>query len=997
MSELKDLTITLEERNEKFMKQLRTSRKTQKFITNRLLKASSRASNALRELRSARRKYKYLREQYSAIQDENQQSVDSLLKTETKLTDLESYVLQASLKSQSLEYTNRAMFDTITGVKSLEDRVQCLTDEKTNQQRSYEQKLLNLQQETDSFRYKCHTLASQLSRTHQQIDQLKVFKKEAREAVQLTQEGFYKPEIRSLVRRLVSFGIPLTKCGTVLGLFIEVLGKVVQLDVSKIRIPSIRTVGRFIGEASVASKLQTAVELKESESFTSGGDGTTNKSQNFDSLHYNIQFAETGQTDKLTQNLTRHVRFGNLRLAENHRSSTQVHGETEYMEEVVDLFNQSPLAVHESEPPLSTSFLAMKYHGTHGDHAEDQKAKHRLLASWKEEMTLRGMGAKYLNSLEVDERYTLVLENVTLRLTSPIHLFLKTLPFNLAWGLGGLSVWESMNIEAQKEKELSMMNELTESLAHRTLGTLPKDKRRRLKMFVWTGCGMHKDLNAVKGGEAAMREEWKTHDISPVLFANKDNAAILELAEEEDGLDDEDERSSRAATAAEKRAREVTKCGGFQIGRLTGSLVNDKDDKKDTTNTRYSSYLDSAAETLAHHDLYTGFMKFIEFHKEKPGLNNLESNVQKGLNDPPTLTELACLALYREAVSVPYIRSIRGTSLEDVNGLELGPQLKKVRLYSARIYCIGTYSSLDCLQQVQAHIRKLIDDPQIILSPSSSPQEATLCGNEDWDRPDTISAIRVFIADDKLPKLKELFKAFLRGALQTWERFSAEFNDDGTIAALTEGERQLAWMPATNDANEGALGSYRVFARKNPNGSIKLFNSLFRYRRNGTETFIQEKLTDIEHHRFLMKRARVEDEMGQDRKRRREVAEAIVRESNEKQEKRTVFYQKRQARDEELRGLTIELNPETIQSMKGADLKNQLDKLRKYKNNILKIPADGDVKKNPTRIQALLCVLQENLELVTEAAGETSSAAFSSKPMRRSHRNPLGPLPLPNS
>ncbi|KAL5523272.1 hypothetical protein ACEPAF_1539 [Sanghuangporus sanghuang] len=724
MSELKDLTVTLEECNEKFMKQLRTSRKTQKFITNCLLKASSRASNALRELRSACQKYKYLREQYSAIQDENQQSVDSLLKTETKLTYLESYVLQASLKSQSLKYTNRAMFDTITGVKSLEDRVQCLTDEKTNQQRSYEQKLLNLQQETDSFRYKCHTLASQLSRTHQQIDQLKVFKKEAREAVQLTQEGFYKPEICSLVRRLVSFGIPLTKCGTVLGLFIEVLGKIVQLDVSKIRIPSIRTVGRFIGEASVASKLQTAVELKESESFTSGGDGTTNKSQNFDSLHYNIQFAET------------------------------VHGETEYMEEVVDLFNQSPLAVHESEPPLSTSFLAMKYHGTHGDYAEDQKAKHRLLASWKEEMTLRGMGAKYLNSLEVDERYTLVLENVTLRLTSPIHLFLKMLPFDLAWGLGGF---------------------------------------------------MHKDLNAVKGGEAAMREEWKTHDISLVLFANKDNAAILELAEEEDGLDNEDERSSRAATAAEKRACEVTKCGGFQIGHLTGSLVNDKDDKKgyhyvfrdycllilgffvnypDTTNTRYSSYLDSAAETLAHHDLYTGFMKFIEFHKEKPGLNNLESNVQKGLNNPPTLTELTCLALYREAVSVPYIQSIHGTSLEDVNGLELGPQLKKV----------------------QAHIRKLIDDPQIILSPSSSPQEATL-----------------------------------------------------------------------------------------------------------------------------------------------------------------------------------------------YDLKNQLDKLRKYKNNILKIPADGDVKKNPTRIQALLCILQENLELVTEAAGKTSSVAFSSKPMRRSHRNPLGPLPLPNS
>ena len=147
--------------------------------------------------------------------------------------------------------------------------------------------------------------------------------------------------------------------------------------------------------------------------FTSGGDGTTNKSQNFDSLNYNIQIWET-DPDTTAKTLARHVRFGNLRLSENHRAATQAKGETEYMEEIVDLFNQSPLAVNESEPPFCVAFLAMKYYGTHGDHAEDQKAKHRLLAAWREEMTLRGLGARYLNSLTPEERYTLVLENVTL-------------------------------------------------------------------------------------------------------------------------------------------------------------------------------------------------------------------------------------------------------------------------------------------------------------------------------------------------------------------------------------------------------------------------------------------------------------------------------------------------------------------------------------------------------------------------------------------------------
>ena len=115
----------------------------------------------------------------------------------------------------------------------------------------------------------------------------------------------------------------------------------------------------------------------------------------------------------------------------------------------------------------------------------------------------------------------------------------------------------------------------------------------------------------------------------------------------------------------------------------------------DTSNTRFSSRLDAGAETIAHLDEYLDFMHFVKYNKTNTsGLNHLEANVEKGLLDPPTRTELAVFALYREAVSVPYIRSIRGESLKDVNGLELASLLQKVRLHSARIYSIGTYSSL---------------------------------------------------------------------------------------------------------------------------------------------------------------------------------------------------------------------------------------------------------------------------------------------------------------
>ena len=63
-------------------------------------------------------------------------------------------------------------------------------------------------------------------------------------------------------------------------------------------------------------------------------------------------------------------------------------------------------------------------------------------------------------------------------------------------------------------------------------------------------------------------------------------------------------------------------------------------------NTQYSSYLDIATEILAHLDAYVQFINQVCYSKVKPLLNNLEENISNALNDPLTLTELVCLALY---------------------------------------------------------------------------------------------------------------------------------------------------------------------------------------------------------------------------------------------------------------------------------------------------------------------------------------------------------------
>ena len=61
----------------------------------------------------------------------------------------------------------------------------------------------------------------------------------------------------------------------------------------------------------------------------------------------------------------------------------------------------------------------------------------------------------------------------------------------------------------------------------------------------------------------------------------------------------------------------------------------------------------------------------------------MEANLWKALHDPATLSELAILALYGEAISYPYVKAICTTtdSEEKQNMLDLGPLHKKVSIH----------------------------------------------------------------------------------------------------------------------------------------------------------------------------------------------------------------------------------------------------------------------------------------------------------------------------
>ena len=267
------------------------------------------------------------------------------------------------------------------------------------------------------------------------------------------------------------------------------------------------------------------------------------------------------------------------------------------------------------------------------------------------------------------------------------------------------------------------------------------------------------------------------------------------------------------------------------------------------------------------------------------------------LSDPPTLSELAILALYGEAISYPYVKAIRSTSEsgEKQNMLDLGP----------------------LHQRVSTHIQTIIANPFNLLCENPSSNIASLEG-EEWQHPDIFKSIK----DLDLPYLEELLVAFFTGADETWTRFISEFVPGGLIDAATTEERDLAWMPATNDENEGALGSFCKLIRQQPQLTMQAYNGLTMFFCNNMQLFMEAKFTTEEDYKFLHKLAR-ETGSGEQAWRK-----AGVDHRDNKQhrllEKRKKKQEQAQKNAKRIAGIAIILDQGIVSNLKGNHLLDQI-------------------------------------------------------------------------
>ncbi|KAA1479912.1 hypothetical protein DENSPDRAFT_789674 [Dentipellis sp. KUC8613] len=502
------------------------------------------------------------------------------------------------------------------------------------------------------------------------------------------------------------------------------------------------TVQRAITEGGVASQIQLGYKLAKADGFTASGDGTSHRNINYESRHVSVLVPSYSSDINANSLPSHHTRLVAVDCALNHTSETQIAGWKEHAQNIAEIFNSSPLS-ERSGLIFESDDFAHKIKGMNGDHAADQLKTARGIQDWKAMVDLQDLGYRSLASLLPEDLDLLLLDVYLAQIEAA----------------GGFDTWADLSCELREHALGSGLGTLAMNLGKTIFEELPGSERRARMLFIRGGCCMHKDLNAVKGGNEAMQAAWSSlATAAPILLANKANANAIQRSEP---------GTSAAAHAISSSSR-----GGVKLGSLAGAIFNNKDDKKglqdvhawwfgrvkhvqegskfitkfpDTSNTRYGSHCEAAKELLVYRLQYIEFLEHVRDHKESRAFNHIEQNVYNGLRDMPTITELAVLALYAQTITHPYMCSARNKDDRNINLLDLKPLHDKVK----------------------AHIRTLIENPDLLLSDHSH-NYATLDG-EQWESPRAVAAIRAL--SPQMPFLRPLLIAFLSSALATWDRF----------------------------------------------------------------------------------------------------------------------------------------------------------------------------------------------------------------------------------
>ncbi|CAA7269363.1 unnamed protein product [Cyclocybe aegerita] len=223
-----------------------------------------------------------------------------------------------------------------------------------------------------------------------------------------------------------------------------------------------------------------------------------------------------------------------------------------------------------------------------------------------------------------------------------------------------------------------------------------------------------------------------------------------------------------------------------------------------------------------------------------------------------------------------------------------------------------------------------------------------------------VVAIRVLASE--LLDLELMISAMFSGSADGWRQFTQEFTPGGSFDKLTPEQRSRMFILATNDANEGALGSWRVHARFHPNGTANGFSNKARVERNKTELFIEKVCTD-EDQLYVMRQVRSDGAAGETAKFRQHLLKAQKARALATRQKQADTERKKREEIACLTAVGLIVDRNVINKMKKDELQDQICIYRMFlQDEVLLEVLLKDIKTRAFKLYAALAALTRNEE-----------------------------------
>ena len=140
-------------------------------------------------------------------------------------------------------------------------------------------------------------------------------------------------------------------------------------------------------------------------------------------------------------------------------------------------------------------------------------------------------------------------------------------------------------------------------------------------------------------------------------------------------------------------------------------------------------------------------------------------------------------------------------------------------------------------------------------------------------------------------------------------------------------EMILAFMPPTNDVNEGILGTWRVWHRRFPQLTQDRFNAIVMVRRNGTEDWMEQNLMDRDD-AFLRCEAQRIGRTGREAKHRADLQREEAKTAEDNRNTQAMHKKKPQEKETHAEEIELILDEAEIQQLAVVGLDEQLLKHR---------------------------------------------------------------------